>query len=431
MARLRLEHGTVLPLDPADAVIHRGIVIVEGNRIAHVGPMPGPAVEPGDQIIDTSGCVVMPGLVNAHTHVSMTLLRGYADDMALQEWLERKIWPAEMKLTPEDVYWGALLGIAEMIRGGVTTFNDMYHYPRAVADAVQKSGIRGCISGVMLGMLPTAEDLLRDAIELVSQMKVKAHPRLIPMLAPHAPYTCPDSLLKRMAQAAGELGVRLHIHLAETRHEVEDSLKEHGATPVRHLERLGIFETPTVAPHCVHLTDEDIEILAHRRVGVVHCPTSNMKLASGFAPVARLLEARAVVGLGTDGAASNNNLDMIEEMMVGAVVAKGHSGDPTAINAPQMLVMATRGSAEALGLGDQIGALKPGMRADIIVVSLHGLHMQPVHGVVSHIVYAARADDVRDVIIDGEPVMRDRTLLTLDEAEIVERANECASRLVR
>jgi 5-methylthioadenosine/S-adenosylhomocysteine deaminase len=430
MARLRIEGGNVLPLEPADAVIEDGVVVVEGFEVTYVGPQPGPVKEPGEQVLDASGCVVMPGLVNAHTHVSMTLLRGYADDMALQQWLEQKIWPAEMKLRYEDVYWGAMLGIGEMLRGGITTFNDMYHYPDAVAQAVLASGIRGCISGVMIGILPTAEELLREAIELTAEIKRTGHPRLVPMLAPHALYTCPDELLQRMAAAALDLGVRIHIHLSETAKEVEDSVKEHGVTPVQHLERLGVLEVPVVAPHCVHLTDEDIEILARRKVGVVHCPTSNMKLASGFAPIGKLLRAEAIVGLGTDGAASNNNLDMFEEMMVGAVIAKGHTGDPTMVSAPQMLAMATKGSAAALGLQDQIGALTPGRRADIIVVELDRLHMQPVHNIISHLVYSARADDVRDVIIEGEVVMRERKLLTMDEAEVKARAGESATRLI-
>lgn len=430
MSRLRIEQGIVLPIQPTDAVIYDGVVVVEGPRITHVGPMPGPPREPDDEVIDASGCVVLPGLVNAHTHVSMTLLRGHADDMLLQEWLEQKIWPAEMRLRREDVYWGAMLGIAEMIRGGTTTFNDMYHYPDAVAEAVERSGIRGCISGVVLGILPTAEETLRQAVELTAGLKEKAHPRIIPMLAPHAIYTCPDSLLQRMAQAAAELGVRIHIHLSETRGEVEQSLSEHGRTPVQHLEALGILELPVVAPHCVHVTDDDITLLVQRKVGVVHCPTSNLKLASGFSPVPKMLEAGAIVGLGTDGASSNNNLDMFEEMMVAAVSAKGASGDPTVVSALEALSMATRGSAAALGIDDQVGTLEPGKRADIIVVEMRAPHNQPLHSPVSNLVYSSRADDVRDVIIDGQIVMRQRRLLTMDEAEVIARAREAAAHIV-
>ncbi len=430
MARLRIHGGLLLPMDPPDAVIADGVVVIDAPFISYAGPAPGPPPGEDEQVIDASGCVVMPGLINAHTHVSMTLLRGYADDMALQAWLEQKIWPAEMKLRREDVYWGAMLGIAEMLRSGTTTFNDMYHFPAAVADAVMDSGIRACISGVLLGIIPTAEETLREAIELTAELKARNESRLIPMLAPHAPYTCPDPLLQRMAEAAAELGVAIHIHLSETAKEVEDSLREHGATPVQHLADLGIFEVPVVAPHCVHLTDQDIDLLVEHRVGVVHCPTSNMKLASGFAPVPKLLSAGAKLGLGTDGASSNNDLDMFEEMMVGAVIAKGHTGDPTVVSALQMLAMATRGSAEALGIADQVGTLTPGKRADVIVVDMTHPHTQPPHNPISHLVYASKGADVRDVIVDGRLVMRNRELLTMDEAEVIVRARECAERIV-
>jgi 5-methylthioadenosine/S-adenosylhomocysteine deaminase len=430
MARLRLEHGTILPLEPKSAVIEDGTVVIDGANIAFVGPASQAPVDPDDEVIDCRGCAVMPGLVNAHTHVSMTLLRGYADDMALQPWLEKKIWPAEMKLRPEDVYWGAMLGIAEMIRGGVTTFSDMYHYFSAVADAVIESGIRGAVSGVLLGILPTAEDDLRRAIEFTCEMKRKAHPRLIPMLAPHAIYTCPDPLLVKTAEAAANLGVRLHIHLSETEKEVADCIAEHGETPVAHLESLGFLEVPSEVVHCVHLSDADITLLAKRQAGVVLCPTSNLKLASGFARTSNLMSAGACLGFGTDGAASNNNLDMFQEMKLGALLEKARTGNPEVVHAADALAMATRGAAATLGLAGQVGTLTPGLRADVIVVDLQSPHLQPHHSVLSHLVYSARAADVRDVIIEGEVVMRDRELFHLDEVEIIAKANECARRLV-
>lgn len=417
-------------MEPPGTAIADGVVIVEGSEISYVGEAAGAPAKDGAERLDATGCLVLPGLVNAHTHVSMTLLRGYADDMGLEEWLGGKIWPAEMRLRREDVYWGAMLGIVEMIRGGVTTFNDMYHYFDAVADAAADAGIRACVSGVLIGVIPGAEEIFQQAVEFTAALKERNHPRLVPMLAPHAPYSCPDDLLVRTAEAAAQLGVRLHIHVAETASEVNDSLAEHGATPVGHLAQLGFFDVPTVACHCVHLTDEDIAILAERQVGIAHCPTSNMKLASGFARVADLLRAGACMGLGTDGAASNNNLDMFEEMMVGAIIAKGHSGNPEVVAADQMLAMATRGSAAALGLDDQIGTLAPGKKADIIVIDTSRPHLQPLHNPVSQLVYAARADDVRDVIIEGNIVMRNRQLIGLDEAEIIAKAREAAMRLV-
>ena len=430
MGRLRIEHGLVLPMDPPGATIADGVVVVEGGEITYVGTASDAPPGQGEEVLDATGCLVLPGLVNAHTHVSMTLLRGYADDLALEEWLGGKIWPAEMRLRREDVYWGAMLGIVEMIRGGVTTFNDMYHYFDAVADAALDAGIRACVSGVLIGLIPGADEIFQQAVEFTAALKERAHPRLVPMLAPHAPYSCPDELLVRTAEAAAELGVRLHIHVAETEREVTDSLAEHGATPVGHLAQLGFFDVPTVACHCVHLTDEDIAILAERQVGIAHCPTSNMKLASGFARVADLLRAGACVGLGTDGAASNNNLDMFEEMMVGAVIAKGHAGNPEVVSAVEMLAMATRGSAAALGLDHQIGTLAPGKKADIIVIDPWRPHLQPLHNPISHLVYAARADDVRDVVIEGSLVLRDRQLTSLDEAEIIAKAREAAEHLV-
>ncbi|MCX7598715.1 MAG: amidohydrolase [Armatimonadetes bacterium] len=430
MGHLRIEHGLILPMEPPGVAIPDGVVVVENGEITYVGAAGGAPPGDGADVIDATGCLVTPGLINAHTHVSMTLFRGYADDLKLEQWLGEKIWPAEMQLRREDVYWGAMLGIVEMIRGGVTTFNDMYHYFDAVADAAADAGIRACVSGVLIGVIPGAEELFQQAVEFTGALKQRGHPLLVPMLAPHAPYSCPDDLLVRTAEAAAELGVRLHIHVAETASEVSDSLAEHGATPVGHLHQIGFFDVPTVACHCVHLTDEDIAILAEHQVGIAHCPTSNMKLASGFARVADLLRAGACLGLGTDGAASNNNLDMFEEMMVGAVIAKGHTGNPEVVSADEMLAMATRGSAAALGLDVKIGTLVPGKRADIIVVDTWRPHLQPLHNPVSQLVYAARADDVRDVIIEGTVVMRDRQLTTVDEAEIIAKAREAAMRLV-
>ncbi len=429
MGRLRITGGIVLPMTSPLEPIYGGVVVVEDGQIAYVGEMPGPAKEDGEEVIDATGCVVMPGLISAHTHVSMTLMRGYADDMALQPWLEQKIWPAEMKLRREDVYWGAMLGIAEFLRGGVTCFNDMYHYFDAVAEAAMDAGIRACVSGVLLGILPTAEEDMRRAVEFTAELRQRGDDLVIPMLAPHAPYTCPDPMLERLTEAAIELDVAIHIHLSETRKEVEDSLAEHGRTPVQHLDDIGLFRARTVAIHCVHLTDEDIDILASRGVGVVHCPTSNMKLASGFSPVHKLLEAGVKVGLGTDGPASNNNLNMFEEMMMAATIAKGHTGDPQVVRAEQALVMATRGAAEALGIDHLVGTLEVGKRADIIVIDTARPHWQPMHNIVSHLVYSAQAADVRDVIVDGRVVVRNRQFVALDEAEIVARAAECARRI--
>jgi len=426
-----IKNATVVTMDDDRRLLPNADVVIEGNSISGIWPT-GQAPSAGDrQIIDASGMVALPGLINAHTHCAMTLLRGYADDMPLMPWLEKRIWPFEMKLQQEDVYWGTLLGIAEMIRAGVTCFNDMYHYFEATARAVIDSGMRAVVSGVLLGFLPNADELLDTAIAFAKEWQHKGDGRLVTMLGPHAPYTVADKFLARVVEGAKEAGVGVHIHVAETRGEVDDSLRDHGRTPVQRLNEIGIFDArPVLAAHCVHLTDDDIAVLAAKQVGISHCPGSNMKLSSGVAPVPKLLEAGAVVGLGTDGPASNNNLDMLEEVRLAALLHKLEGKDPTLVPAYQALEMATRGSARALGIGDRVGQIKAGMRGDLVLLDFQQPHLVPRHDVISHLVYAARAGDVRTVFINGAPVMRDGRLLTLDEGEIFRQVGERLHRLV-
>ncbi len=429
MADLRIVNGTVLTMAPDQQPICEGVVCSREGLVSYVGPADQAPEPDNEQVIDASGCVVLPGLVNAHTHLAMTLFRGYADDMMLQEWLEDWIWPAEMRLRPEDVYWGSLLGACELLRAGVTCFNDMYHIPEQAVQAALDSGIRACPSGVLLGFLPNAEQLLEEAIAFVGQLQRQGHPRIHPMLAPHALYTCPDEMLLKVGEGAVEAGVPIHIHLCETASEVQDSYDEHGESPVGHLNTLGLLDIPMLAAHCVHLGEADIALLAEKQVGIAHCPTSNMKLASGFAPVPELLEAGALVGLGTDGCASNNNLDMLEEAHLAALLHKVHSGDPTVVPARTALAMATRLSAQALGLGDIVGTLVEGKRADIILVDMSSPHLQPPRDPVSHLIYAARGSDVKTTIVEGQVVMNDGEILTVDEAEVISRATQCATRV--
>ena len=426
-----IKNATVVTMDDDRRLLPNADVVIEGNSISGIWPT-GQAPSAGDrQIIDASGMVALPGLINAHTHCAMTLLRGYADDMPLMPWLEKRIWPFEMKLQQEDVYWGTLLGIAEMIRAGVTCFNDMYHYFEATARAVIDSGMRAVVSGVLLGFLPNADELLDTAIAFAKEWQHKGDGRLVTMLGPHAPYTVADKFLARVVEGAKEAGVGVHIHVSETRGEVDDSLRDHGRTPVQRLNEIGIFDArPVLAAHCVHLTDDDIAVLAAKQVGISHCPGSNMKLSSGVSPVPKLLEAGAVVGLGTDGPASNNNLDMLEEVRLAALLHKLEGKDPTLVPAYQALEMATRGSARALGIGDRVGQIKAGMRGDLVLLDFQQPHLVPRHDVISHLVYAARAGDVRTVFINGAPVMRDGRLLTLDEGEIFRQVGERLHRLV-
>ncbi|MCE5240109.1 amidohydrolase [bacterium] len=412
-------------------ILHQGALEACDGAIRFVGAASDlPPADEGCERLDGRGMLLMPGFVNAHTHLAMTLLRGYADDMPLKPWLEEKIWPIEMKLKPEDVYWGSALGVVEMIRAGVTCFNDMYHYPEQGAQAALDLGMRALPSGVLLGFIGDVKGSLERAIEFTLEWQTRGRGLVTAMLGPHAPYTCPDDLLTSVAAAAQEHGLGIHIHLSETEHEVQESIAAHGVSPVRHLDDLGVLNGHVTAAHCVHLSDEDIALLAERQVGVAHCPGSNMKLSSGFARVPELLEAGATVGLGTDGAASNNNLDLLEEARLAALIHKGYSGDPTVVNADQALRMATAGGAAALGLADRIGTLEVGKRADCILMDLSGAHTQPLFDVESQIVYAAHSRDVDSVVIDGCVKLRHGELVGMDEAEIIARATACAHRLM-
>ena len=432
MASWLIHNATIVAMDEEGTVLPQADVLINSSDIAGLwASEETPAEVRADHTVDAEGMVMIPGFVNAHTHCAMTLLRGYADDMPLMPWLQERIWPLEMKLQEEDVYWGTMLGAAEMIRAGVTCFNDMYHYFEATARAVVDSGIRANVSGVLLGFLPDAEERLARAIAFAKEWKGAGEGRLVTMLGPHAPYTCPDHLLEKVIAGAHDANVGVHIHVSETAQEVKDSQQQTGKTPVQRLKDIGLFDArPVLAAHCVHLTDEDIATLVEHQVGISHNPGSNMKLASGVAPIPRLLAAGAVVGLGTDGPASNNNLDMLEEARLAALLHKLHSGDPTVVPARTALEMATRGSARALGLGDRVGQIKVGMKADLALLAFHQPHLFPPHDVISHLAYAARAGDVRTVFINGRPVLMEGKLQGLDEEEIYGQVRTRVKRLV-
>ena len=431
MDRWLIRRATVVTMDDERRVMPETDVLIDGSTIGGIASSNSNEYSvPPDHVIDANGMVAIPGLVNAHTHCAMTLLRGYADDMPLMPWLEERIWPFEMKLEEEDVYWGTLLGVAEMIRAGVTCFSDMYHFFEATARGAIDSGMRAVVSGVLLGFVEDAQGHLDRAIEFASEWKDKGDGILVTMLGPHAPYTVNDEFLEQVISAALDVKVGIHIHVSETKGEVEDSLKEHGITPVERLNRLGLFEAkPVLAAHCVHLTEDDVAILAGKGVGIAHCPGSNMKLSSGVAPIPKLIDAECVVGLGTDGPASNNNLDMIEEARLAALLHKLEGGDPTLVPAYQALEMATRSGARALGIEGEVGQIKPGMKADIVLFDFQQPHLVPPHDVISHLVYAARAGDVRTVFINGRLVMRDREFLTIDESEVYGQVRERLRRL--
>lgn len=432
MGKLLIEGATVVTLDESNNIYFPGDIICEDERLIYVGPSQARLAWRPDKVISGRGKIVIPGLINAHTHAAMTLLRSYADDLALKPWLEERIWPLEARLTPEAVYWGSLLACLEMLEAGVTTFADMYFNVEETIRAVAESGLRANLAPGLIGVAPNADKALTAAVKFVRDFHGSAGGRITARLGPHAPYTCPRPFLKQVLEAARDLGCGIHIHLAETRGEVEELKAMTGLSPVEFLHEV-MQETgpvPVLAAHCVHLSNKDIALLAQDRIGVAHNPGSNLKLASGLAPLPALLEAGIPVGLGTDGAASNNNLDVLEEVRLAALVHKASSGDPTAVPALTAMRLGTSLAAEALGLSAEIGSLQVGKQADLVVLNEERAHLIPRHDVVSRLVYSARAADVETVIIAGKVVLDKGQALTLDRERILYEAQKYAEKLV-
>lgn len=382
-----------------------------------------------DKVIDCTDKLAIPGLVNTHTHAAMTLFRSYADDMLLMDWLENKIWPAEANLTAEDIYYGSLLAIAEMIKTGTTTFADMYFEMPHVAQAVSESGIRAVLSRGMAGVSPNAEQALTESEAFFRQYHNSADGRITVMLGPHAPYTCPPDYLKRVVALAQRLNAEIHIHLSETAGEVENCIKQYGKSPIALMADLELFECGTLAAHCVHVSAEDIRIMQQKQVRVAHNPGSNMKLASGIAPVSQMLKAGICVGLGTDGAASNNNLDMLEELRLAALLHKANSQDPLVIPAKEACLMATHYGARALGLGKTTGVIAPGYKADIVLLDMKAPHWYPRHDHISLLTYSASSGDVHTVIVNGKILLENHVLTTMDEERLLYEAHHRSMRL--
>ncbi len=407
-------------------VFHNGkfsradISIVDGT-IHSVGTATG-----DDEVIDASGMAIVPGLVNTHTHLAMTLLRGAGDDMPLHQWLSERIWPLEGNLTTKDCYWGCMMGIVEMIKTGTTCFNDMYFNMDATIDAVLETGMRARITHAVidLGDEEKAERELKESARI--ERLCSDHDNLSYMMGPHAPYTCSQAFLERIRDYAADHSLGVHIHASETEREVQDSLSEHGMTPVAYLDSIGMLNERSVLAHCVHVTPEERRIMASRGVHVAHCPQSNMKLSSGRAPIQEMLTEGVSVSLGTDGAASNNNLDMTQELKAMALVHK--LGSPTDVSASAALRIATQGGADALGL--PVGQIVPGACADLVCIDLSHYSMRPAHDLVSNLVYALNTEAVRHVMVGGKMLMQDRTLMGLDEERICDKAAEHAKDLV-
>jgi len=425
-----IDGGLFLTMDDARPLME-GHLVAEGNRIVHLDEAHPGALAEGAERIAGRGLLFMPGLVNTHGHAAMTLLRGYADDMVLQDWLQNKIWPMEARFTAEDVRTGALLAAVEMMKSGTTAFVDMYDHMDEVARVVEQAGLRGVLARGVIGLCSEAEQRakLEDAIRFARDWHGKADGRIRAMMAPHAPYTCPPALIEKFVQAAHDLDLAIHTHMSETAAEVEQNVRDYGARPVEHLDRLGVFSRPALVAHAVHLTDGEIALLAERGVAVSHNPASNLKLASGVARVPDMLRAGVTVSLGTDGAASNNNLDVFDEIRLAALIHKGVSGDPTAVPAWEALKLGTVYGAKAIRQADEIGMLKPGMRADLIAIDIDQPQYFPRTDLVSHLVYAGSGRDVKHVWIDGVQVVRDRVCTRLDEERIRAEASARFERL--
>lgn len=404
-------------------------ILIDKDRIVGVGEVPED-FRPG-KVIDGTDHFAIPGFVNAHTHTSMTLLRSYRDDMALMDWLH-SIWPIEDKMQSEDIYWGAMLAMAEMIRTGTTTFADMYGpYMERVAEATMDAGLRGVLSRGIIGTAPDGEARLQTNVELYKDYNGAADGRITVMFGPHAPYTCPPDFLKKVAKAAQSLGAEIHIHMHETLDEINGSMKTYGKRPFAWVEETGLFDGKgTLAAHCVHMDENDIKIVKRHHIRVAHNPTSNMKLASGVAPVPRMLQEGICVALGTDGTSSNNNLDMLEEVNLAAMLHKVHALDPLAIPALTALKMGTEYGAEAVGIPD-IGKIEKGYKADITLFNMDSVAWCPRHDLVSLLVYAASSRDVDTVLVDGRVLFENGAYTTLDVERIQYETQRAADRLTK
>ncbi len=426
---LLIRNGTVLTLDTAGRRITDGAVAVTGERIAAVGTAADFNGWQAARTLDARGGLILPGLINTHTHAAMALFRGLADDLPLMTWLNDHIFPAEAKLTPEMVRVGTRLACAELIRSGTTCFCDMYLFEGAVAEAAKQCGMRAVVGEVFFdfpspnyGPIDQGYAYAQDLME-----QWRNDPLIRIAIEPHSPYLCAPEVLTRSARLAEDHGALLVIHLSETRAEVAQIKEKYNRTPTAHLADLGLLSPRLVACHAVVLTAEDIDLLARHGVKVSHNPESNMKLASGVAPIPDLLAAGVCVGVGTDGCASNNNLDLFTEMDTAAKLHKVHRLDPTVMDAATVLAMATGNAARVLGLEREIGSLQAGKRADVIVVDTNQPHLTPMYDPVSHLVYAARGGDVLHSVINGRVVMEDRRLLTLDEARVLADARQAAA----
>lgn len=403
-------------------------IAIDGTKIVAVGKE-APNGFVADEIIDGKGKLATPGMVNTHGHVSMTLLRSNTDDLALMDWLSNHIWPIEGKMVAEDIYWGAMLGIAEMLKGGTTCFADMYSEMDDVAKACDQLGIRANLCRGVIGLQPNKDIAIQENVDLFDKWHGHDHGRIRVTMGPHAPYTCTDEVLSKIIAICKEKGIEIQMHLCETLDEINSSQKEYGMTPIERMDKLGMFDCGVIAAHAVHLTDHDREIMSKHNVRIAHNPQSNLKLASGIADIPAAKQAGIIVGLGTDGASSNNNLDMLEEIRLAAMLHKTTKLDPLAIPAAEAWEMGTVDGAKVLGF-ENVGKLEPGYEADIVLWDMHKPYWYPRHNKLSLLVYAASANDADTVFVAGKKVVEAGKLITFDEEIIYQKINERTAALL-
>jgi len=425
-ADILIQGCLILPMSHASFIEDGGLAI-KGQKIRFVGKRSATANITAEIKLNAKGMVAIPGLINCHTHVPMTLFRGIAEDQPLNTWLENTIWPLEAKLKTDDIYAGALLGCLEMIKSGTTCFADMYFHESMVAKAVEKSGLRGVLAeGIIEFEKAQGEKMLKASVSFAKTFHGHANGRITAFLGPHAAYSCSPELLEKIRENASELGIGAHIHLSESEEMFSKLENKHGSTEVEFLERIGFFKGHTLAAHCIHLSEKDRRILSKHRVHVAHNPVANAKLGLGIAKVKELFDLGINVGLGTDGPATNNTLDMFETMKFAALLQKHLYLDPKSLSAYETLKMATINAAKALKLEESIGSLEVGKKADVILVDLLKPHLRPMHNIYANLVHSARGSDVDTVIVDGKIVMANRQVKTLDEQAVMENAEKTA-----
>ena len=423
-----IKNINIIPMDGVKESIENSNIYIEEDKIIHIGELRDDLEI--TRIIDGKNKLAIPGLVNAHTHLGMSLLRNYADDLPLHDWLTKKIWPIEANLRGEDVYWGSLLSMVEMILSGTTSFCDMYFFMEEVGKALEESGMRGILTRGLIEEPDNPDRKLNETRNLYKEWNNKADGRIKVMVAPHAPYTCSPEFLVKTIDLAKELNTGIHIHLSETKKEVEDSFKLYGKSPIKHVYDLGMLDLHTIGAHCVFVDEDDIKLMVEKGVYPVNNPTSNFKLASGFAPIDKMLKSGISVALGTDGSSSNNNLNMFEEIHLAAIINKAVNEDAISVPAHTALEMATINGAKALGWAEEIGSLEEGKKADLILIDMDKPHFYPKHNNISALAYSAQGSDVDTMIINGKIIMEKRIIRTLDVEKIKFMAEKSARELI-